>query len=142
MGSEQSFDLQIPSVLGLEKVVVDCAASVGRLIHLPAERIEDLKTAVAEACTNAIEHGNKMQPRARVSVRFTIEDAQLQVAVQDEAMGSEPATPPSLAQTRAGTKERPRGWGMFLIKNLTDEVEFETHPGHGHVVRMVVRLQA
>jgi serine/threonine-protein kinase RsbW len=141
MESEKSFDLQIPSVLGFEKVVVDFAVSVGKLIHLPADRIEDLKTAVAEACTNAIEHGNKMKPSARVSVSFTIEEAKLQVAVQDEGTGIGQITPPSLEQTIAGKKERPRGWGIFLIKNLMDEVEFETRPGRWNIVKMVVRLQ-
>src|SRR5918911_1615278 len=107
MESEQSFDLQIPSVLGFEKVAVDFAASVGKIIHLPAERIEDLKTAVAEACTNAIEHGNKMNPSSRVGIRFTIEEAKLQVAVQDEGMGIGQITPPSLDHTVAGKKDRP-----------------------------------
>jgi serine/threonine-protein kinase RsbW len=141
MESEKSFDLQIPSVLGFEKVVVDFAASVGKILHLPAERIEDLKTAVAEACTNAIEHGNKMKPSARVSVSFTIEESKLQVDVRDEGMGIGQSTPPSLEHTISGKKDRPRGWGIFLIKNLIDEVEFETRPGRWNMVRMVVRLQ-
>jgi serine/threonine-protein kinase RsbW len=141
MESEKSFDLQIPSVLGFEKVVVDFAVSVGKLIHLPADRIEDLKTAVAEACTNAIEHGNKMKPSARVSVSFTIEESKLQVDVRDEGMGIGQSTPPSLEHTISGKKDRPRGWGIFLIKNLIDEVEFETRPGRWNMVRMVVRLQ-
>src|SRR4029453_5638837 len=141
MESEKSFDLQIPSVLGFEKVVVDFAASVGKILHLPAERIEDLKTAVAEACTNAIEHGNKMKPSARVSVSFTIEEAKLQVAVQDGGTGGGQPTPLSREQTIAGKKERPRGWGIFLIKNLMDEVEFETRPGRWKMVRIVVLLE-
>src|SRR5215813_1014864 len=93
MESEKSFDLQIPSVLGFEKVVVDFAASVGKILHLPAERIEDLKTAVAEACTNAIEHGNRMKPSARVSVSFTIEESKLQVIVQHEGTAIRQTTP-------------------------------------------------
>ena len=141
MESEKSFELHIPSVLGFEKVVVDFAASVGKIIHLPAERIEDLKTAVAEACINAIEHGNKMKPGTKVSISLTIEESKLQVAVQDEGMGIGQITPPSIEHTIAARKERPRGWGIFLIKNLMDEVEFETHPGGWNVVRMVIRLQ-
>jgi serine/threonine-protein kinase RsbW len=141
MESEKSFELHMPSVLGFEKVAVDFAASVGKIIHLPAERIEDLKTAVAEACTNAIEHGNKMKPSARVSISFTIEESKLQVAVRDEGMGIGQITPPNIEHTIAGRKDRPRGWGIFLIKSLMDEVEFETRPGGWNMVRMVVRLQ-
>src|SRR5262245_56478172 len=141
MELEKKFELHIPSVLGFEKVVVDFAASVGKVVHLPAKRIEDLKTAVAEACTNAIEHGNKMKPGARVSISFTIEESKLQVAVQDEGMGLGQVTPPSIEHTISGIRDRPRGWGIFLIKNLMDEVEFETRPGGWNMVRMVVRLQ-
>jgi len=141
MELENSFELHMPSVLGFEKLAIDFAASVGKLMHLPAERIEDLKTAVAEACTNAIEHGNKMQPSARVSISFTIEESKLQVAVRDQGMGIGQITPPSIEHTIAGRKERPRGWGIFLIKNLMDEVEFETRPGGWNVVRMAIRLQ-
>lgn len=143
MGSENSFELHMPSVLGFEKLAIDFAASVGKIMQLPAERIEDLKTAVAEACINAIEHGNKMKPSAKVCISFTIEASKLQVAVQDEGMGIGQITPPSIEQTIAGRKERPtpRGWGIFLIKNLMDEVEFETRPGGWNVVRMAIRLQ-
>ena len=141
MESEKSFELHIPSVLGFEKVVIDFAASVGKIMHLPSERIEDLKTAVAEACINAIEHGNKMKSSAKVSISFTIEASKLQVAVQDQGMGIGQITPPSIEHTIAGRKDRPRGWGIFLIKNLMDEVEFETSPGGWNVVRMAIRLQ-
>jgi len=47
----------VPSV---EKVAMDFAASVAKMRQFPEARIEDLKTAIAEACINAIEHGNKM----------------------------------------------------------------------------------
>src|SRR5262245_61170274 len=141
MESEKSFDLQIPSVLGFEKVVVDFAASVGKIMHLPAERIEDLKTAVAEACTNAIEHGNKMKPGARVSVSFTIEESKLQVAFQDEGMGIGQIRPPNIEHAIAGKRERARGLVILLIRMLMDEVEFEVRPGSGNMVRMVIRLQ-
>jgi serine/threonine-protein kinase RsbW len=141
MESEKSFELHMPSVLGFEKVAIDFAASVGKIMRLPAERIEDLKTAVAEACINAIEHGNKMKPSAKVSISFTIEESKLRVAVRDEGMGIGQSTPPSIEHTMSGRKDRPRGWGIYLIKNLMDEVEFETRPGGWNVVRMAIRLE-
>lgn len=54
-------ELRIPSILGFEKLAMDFAASAARLLKLPENgepenRIEDLKTAVSEACINAIEH--------------------------------------------------------------------------------------
>jgi hypothetical protein len=62
MRSEQTLELRIPSVLGFEKLAMDFAADVAKMMNVPEERVEDLKTAVAEACVNAIEHGNKPTP--------------------------------------------------------------------------------
>ena len=140
MELEEKFELHIPSVLGFEKVAMEYAASVARMMQFPAERIDDLKTAVAEACLNAIEHGKSMDATTRVGISFTIEPARLQVAVQDGGTGIGQITPPSIERTMAG-KRKPRGWGIFLIKKLVDEVEFETTPGSGNVVRMVIHLQ-
>jgi serine/threonine-protein kinase RsbW len=134
-----NLELHVPSVPGFEKVAMDFVASVAKMMKLPDDRIEDLKTAVAEACINAIEHGNSLDASIKVGISLTVEDAKLQVAVRDEGTGIGQINPPSIERTLA-SKKRPRGWGIFLIKNLMDEVEFETTPGKGNVVRMVIHL--
>jgi serine/threonine-protein kinase RsbW len=53
-------ELRLPSRLGFEKVAMDTAVSVANLMGFSSERIEDLKTAIAEAWINAMEHGNKL----------------------------------------------------------------------------------
>jgi len=140
MELKEKFELHIPSVLGFEKVAMEYAASVAKMMQFPAERIEALKTAVAEACLNAIEHGNKLDATTKVGISFTVEPSTLRVAVQDRGTGIGQISPPNIEHTIAG-KYKPRGWGIFLIKNLMDEVEFETAPGYGNVVRMVIHLQ-
>jgi serine/threonine-protein kinase RsbW len=138
--SEKNIELHIPSVLGFEKVAIDFAASVAKRLKIPEHRIDDLKTAVAEACINAIEHGNKLDPNTNVCISFTIEASKFQVAVQDQGSGIGQAEPPTIEEALSG-KQKHRGWGIFLIKNLMDEVEFETRPGGWNVVRMAVRLE-
>ena len=58
-----SVEVRLPSRLGYEKVAMSTAAAVAKLMGFKPERVEDLKTAVAEACINAIEHGNLMNER-------------------------------------------------------------------------------
>ena len=53
-----SVEVRLPSQLGYEKVAMSTAAAVAKLMGFREDRVEDLKTAVAEACINAIEHGN------------------------------------------------------------------------------------
>ena len=63
-----SVEVRLPSRLGFEKVAMATAASVARLKGFSDERIEDLKTAVAEACINAIEHGNHLNENLSVGI--------------------------------------------------------------------------
>jgi serine/threonine-protein kinase RsbW len=135
-----TIDLHIPSILGYEKVAMDCAASVAKTMGFPADRIEDLKTAISEACTNAIEHGNSMNADLRVGVHFAMEDSKLQVDVQDEGKGVGRVESPRIEDKIEGD-DKSRGWGVFLIKGLMDEVTFESDSDGRHVVRMVIHLK-
>jgi serine/threonine-protein kinase RsbW len=140
MELEKNLQLHIPSVPGFEKVAMDFAASVAKMMQFPEARIEDLKTAIAEACINAIEHGNKLDASTKVGISLTVEGAKLQVAVQDEGTGIGQVETPSIDQKMAG-QQKTRGWGIFLIQSLMDEVAFESSPEGGNVVKMVIHLQ-
>lgn len=140
MELEKKIELHIPSILGFEKVAMDFAASVAKMMGFPEERIEDLKTAVAEACLNAIEHGNKLDASMKVGISLTIEESKLQVAVQDQGEGIGEIDTPKIEDKIEG-KKTPRGWGIFLIKSLMDEVKFESTPEGGNLVRMIIHLE-
>lgn len=139
MEIERKLELHIPSVLGFEKVAMDFAAAVAKMMNFPAERVEDLKTAVAEACLNAIEHGNKMDAGAKVGITLTVEESKLEVAVRDQGQGISPIDTPSIERKMEG-ETPPRGWGIFLIKSLMDQVEFQSTPEGGNVVKMIIHL--
>src|SRR5205814_1540467 len=81
---------------------------------------EDLRTAVAEACMNAIEHGNNSDAGTRVGIRLTAAPDRLQIAVQDGGPGPGEVPTPDIESRMAG-KTDTRGWGIFLISNLMDE---------------------
>ena len=131
----RSIEVHIPSELGYEKVAMEAAAAAAKRMGFSPDRIADLKTAVAEACINAIEHGNKSDASSRVVVVLTVEPERLEVNVADE--GHEPF-PPAISEP--GRPEDHRGWGMFLIRHLMDRVEVSTEPDGGNQVRMVIFL--
>ena len=64
----RTVEVTLPNKLGYERIAMECSASFAKMFGLKKERIEDLKTAVSEACLNAIEHGNKGRPEARVVI--------------------------------------------------------------------------
>ncbi|MBI4530728.1 MAG: ATP-binding protein [Candidatus Latescibacteria bacterium] len=141
MNDRQTIELSLPSSFGYEKVAMESAAAVAKMMGFTLDRIEDLKTAVGEACGNAIEHGNKQNASVKVLVVLTVEEAKLQIDVHDEGGGiKKKIKQPNIEEKLAG-KDTTRGWGMFLIKSLMDEVTFETKPGNGNVTRMIIHLR-
>ena len=140
MTSGNKIELHIPSIMGYEKIAMETAASMAQRMGFTEDRIEDLKTAVAEACLNAIEHGNKMDTSTKVGITLTPEESRLQVTVKDEGKGVDQISSPSIESKIEG-KDKTRGWGIFLIKSLMNEVKFEQSPEGGNVVKMVIYLE-
>ena len=140
MEAEKKLELHIPNILGSEKLAMDFAATVAKKVGLSGERVEDLKTAVSEACLNAIEHGNKMDASMKVGVILNVEEMNLHVTVQDRGDRIGPVETPIIEDKIEGRSDR-RGWGIFLIKNLVDEVKFESTPEGGNLVRMIIHLE-
>jgi len=137
-----SIELRLPSRLGFEKVAMNTAASVARLMGFADDRVEDLKTAIAEACINAMEHGNKLDETLSVGVILSMKPDSLEVKVLDTGTGPQGhATAPDIDK-KMHEEEEPRGMGMFLIESLVDEVEWVSSPPTGSYARMVIRLQA
>jgi serine/threonine-protein kinase RsbW len=139
MLDDQTVEVSLPNKLGYERIAMECSASFAKMVGFVPARIEDLKTAVSEACLNAIEHGNKGRPDARVVVTMNYKDDAFSVSVIDEGAGM-PKLPkePDIVQ-KIEKLETPRGLGVYLIKQLTDQVDFNAQ-GDGHVVRMVIKL--
>ena len=139
-------EFTVPSEPGNERAALAKVAEavVGLLPAGP--RLEALKTAVAEATMNAIEHGNNNRPelpvRVRVALHEQLPDA-VTVAITDqggqdaELAASSPAVP-DLDAKLAGLQS-PRGWGLFLIKNMVDELHVHTD-GPEHTVVLTMRL--
>src|ERR1700742_667339 len=103
-------ELRVPSRMGYEKVAMGTAASVAKLMGFPDDRIEDLKTAIAEACINAIEHGNQMNENLSVGVTLAAHDDTLEVKVLDDGGGISKTPPkPDIARKIRGEEKKHRG---------------------------------
>jgi anti-sigma regulatory factor (Ser/Thr protein kinase) len=119
--------------------VADSVADVG----LEAARLERLKTAVAEATMNAIEHGNGNRPEIPVEVEVTQHGDEIIVAISDRGgqtstgAGDGDQEEPDLVKKLDG-EQSPRGWGLFLIRNMVDAMNVTTD-GQRHTIWLTMR---
>ena len=137
---KRTIEVNLPSKMGYERVAMECSAAFAKIAGLVAERIEDLKSAVAEACINAMQHGNKWRPEARVVVNMNLRDDSFVVSVMDQGDGV-PEIPEYPGITRIIEENvSPRGLGVFMIQHLVDEVKFNQMADGGHLVIMEIKL--
>jgi serine/threonine-protein kinase RsbW len=141
VNSGTAVEVKLPSRLGFEKVAMGTAASVAKLMGFPDDRIEDLKTALAEACINAIEHGNHLNDNLCVGVILSVSDEALEVKVMDNGDGIQKTPAKPDIDRKMHGEEDARGMGMFLIQALVDEAEWvKGTAGNGSYVRLVIKL--
>ncbi|MFQ5675527.1 MAG: ATP-binding protein [bacterium] len=133
-------EIHIPSIIGYEKVAMESAAAAAKIIGFHKTRVEDLKTAISEACSNSIEHGNRFKKDTMVLVTLQVNEKSLEVNIKDEGKGfPKKVKAPEIDKQINGTEDT-RGWGIFLIKSLVDEVEIKKIPTGGNVTRMVIHV--
>jgi serine/threonine-protein kinase RsbW len=140
MLDDQTLEVNLPNKFGYERIAMDCSASFARIVGFVPERIDDLKTAVAEACLNAMEHGNKWRPDARVIITMRFDDHTFSVSVMDEGEGLVELPEDPDIEKKIEELDTPRGLGIFLIRKLVDQVEFNQLTSQGHMLRMVIRM--
>jgi serine phosphatase RsbU (regulator of sigma subunit)/anti-sigma regulatory factor (Ser/Thr protein kinase) len=132
---------EVPSAQGNERLAMAQAAEAVAGLPLSEKKVERLKTAVAEATMNAMEHGNTYDPDKMVQVTFRSDGTAVQVHICDE--GGQPVVmgeteSPDLEAKLAG-EQSPRGWGLFLIQNMVDEMNL--HQGEsGHTIELIMRF--
>jgi len=129
-------ELRIPSQAGWVALARLAAATVANRLRFTIEEIEDVKLAVAEACTAVIQHEGHGE-----FIQLTCEalgDA-LRIRVHDSGRHGAAAAD---GQRMNFEEARIAGLGIFLIRTLMDEVSYDVHPQHGTDLLMVKRLTA
>ena len=114
----------LPAFVGVARSVVATLATT--VDGIDDDRLEDLRLAVSEACTNAVE--GPTDAGSRVVLRCVLDDEALDVHIDDAAGG---LSAESIAE---------RGWGLQLINALVDDVTFE-RVGTGTAVTLRMNLE-
>ena len=119
------YEMVIPMGSDTELIAAHMVEQIARRVHFRPDAINQIKTALIEACINAAEHS--LSPDRKIYQRFRVEDDKLVVTVASR--GVVPANLPGTNGQEAGARndkgDGRRGWGLKLIQTLMDEVEFE-----------------
>src|SRR5215217_5037501 len=134
-------DFELPSEPGNERQAIERVESAVAGLGLAPARVERLKTAVGEATMNAMEHNSEYHPDRPVAIRVLVSSDRLCVQVTDHGEAGELAEPetPDL-QAKLEGRQKPRGWGLFLIEKMVDEARV-TGEGGGRTVELALRLK-
>ena len=135
-------EFSLPSEPGNERKAIAEVVSIletnSVLRQLSEARVNRLKTAVAEATMNAIEHGNANRPELPVDIQVMSSADAVIVRITDQG-GAKPiaaGVKPDIEAKLAGLQS-PRGWGLFLIENMVDEMHVMSDETH-HTVELSI----
>ena len=134
---------EVPSAPGNERQAMAQVAEAVRGLPLAPAKVERLKTAVAEATMNAMEHGNGYDAGKMVQISVGAGATALQVCIHDQGgrpVAMSQAETPDLEAKLAG-EQSPRGWGLFLIQNMVDDMNLQQEED-GHTIELTMRFGA
>ncbi len=126
--------LTIGSRLELLSLVHAVIQQMAGHFDLDEKTTDELTYAVIEAGTNAIQHGNVFAADKSVTFTFHVSPAEVFVRVDDSGKGFDPSKVEN--PTDPSNLLDPSGRGIYLMRELVDEVKFETRGDHGTTVRL------
>ncbi len=123
--SDTTVELKLPIIENMELVATQTAEVVSKHMKLDTEKTNEISLALIEACINAFEHS---ETKSEVYIHFIISEENLTIKVIDKGKGfdSSKISIPNI-ETKIGSDEKKRGWGIMLIKELMDSVNYESN---------------
>jgi len=135
-------EFTVASEPGNERLAMERVAEAVKELGLESSRLERLRTAVSEGTMNAIEHGNYNRADLDVTVHVAASDEEVIVRITDLGGGrpipAQVETPD--IEAKLDGLQTPRGWGLFLIKNMVDDMQVSSDE-HTHTIELSLKLK-
>lgn len=129
--------IEIPSLAENIRMIESFIDNAKERYQLDDDIYGNIMIAVTEAVNNAIKHGNRSDSTKNVSLTLSFEEGLIKFKVEDEGTGFDHQNLPD--PTSPENIEKPGGRGIFLMKHLSDEVEFDDN---GRVVELSFYMNA
>jgi serine/threonine-protein kinase RsbW len=126
-----TISIQVPSIMENIRMIESFIDNAKERFHLNDDIYGNIMIAVTEAVNNAIKHGNSSDKSKNVHLSLSLDDSMIKFVIKDEGSGFNYANLPD--PTAPENLEKPGGRGIFLMKHLSDEVDFKEE---GRVVEL------
>lgn len=119
----EAINIQIPSLSENIRIVESFIDNARDQYNFNDDIYGNIMIAVTESVNNAIVHGNKSDKNKNVTLSLQLQENEVKFTVEDEGPGFQYENLPD--PTAPENLEKPSGRGIFLMKNLCDEVKFD-----------------
>jgi serine/threonine-protein kinase RsbW len=131
-------ELKIPAKAEWVAVARLAVAAVASRLRFSVDEIEDIKLAIAEACTNCIAHGSAAD---QIEITSEVLSDEVRVSVRDRGVSKQQLE--SVEKTEGFAEgKRTEELGVFLIRALMDDVTYRVDPREGTELVMTKRVSA
>jgi len=118
-----TISIQIPSILENIRMIESFIDNAKEKYELDDDIYGNIMIAVTEAVNNAIKHGNSGDKTKNVSLSLSLKESMIQFLIKDEGNGFDYENLPD--PTSSENLEKVGGRGIFLMRHLSDEVDFK-----------------
>ena len=118
-----TISIQVPSLMENIRMIESFIDNAKERFHLDDDIYGNIMIAVTEAVNNAIKHGNASDKSKNVHLSLSLDESMIKFVIKDEGQGFNYQNLPD--PTAPENIEKPGGRGIFLMKHLSDEVDFK-----------------
>ena len=139
------YELEIPNDFGYVRYIRDFIAEKALAYGFNEERCTDIQIIADELCNNAIEHGSPILDKTIVRIMLKFSNRELNMTIKDTGKGgldikeSLSEDEKKHLEFRQELSSIKRGRGLFLVRELSDEYDFDINPETGSTIRVVIR---
>ncbi|TFH01437.1 MAG: ATP-binding protein [Calditrichales bacterium] len=138
---KQTYRIKIPSITENLQMIREFVLKIADKTGFNEETREQIALAVDEACTNVIKHAHHHDARRLIDIQIQTDAMKMKITITDSGSGfditrlKDPDLKKYIKESRHG------GLGIYLIKTLMDEVNYEFNPGVKNQVQLTKYLQ-